>query len=307
MSGGVITSSSFAKALWPGVKAWYGKAYDEYPVEWKNLFDQDTSSRQYEEFVGTSGYGLAVVKNEGSPITYDTERQGFTTRATHITYALGFVVTREAYDDDMYDVVAPRKAQDLAFSMRQTKEVVAANIYNRAFNASFTYGDGVSLINAAHPQVAGGTLSNTLSTASDLSEASLEQAVIDIENFVNDRGLRIQVMPKSLIIPTTLEFEATRILKADGRVATNHNDPNVLKMFGSIPEIVKNHYLTDPDAWFIRTNIPKGKGMLYLERRADAFEVDNDFDTENAKFKATARYSFVAVDTPRCIYGSPGA
>lgn len=305
MSGGVITSSAWAKALWPGVKKFYGKAYDQYPVEWDKLFDKGTSTRAFEEFVGTSGYGLAVVKNEGNPVTYDTERQGFTTRFNHVTYALGFVITRETFDDDLYDIAAPKKSQELAFSMRQTKEIVGANIYNRAFNSSYTYGDGVSLVNSAHPNVAGGTISNTLSVASDLSEAALEQASIDIQNFTNDRGLRIAITPKCLIIPPTLEFEAQRILKSDGRVATTNNDPNVLKMLGTIPEVVKNHYLTDTDAWYIRTSVQDG--MLYLERRADAFEMDNDFDTENAKFKATGRYSFGSIDTARCIYASPGA
>lgn len=304
---GVITTSSWAKALWPGVKGWYGQSYDEYETEWDKLFEKDTSRRAFEEFVGASGFGLAVVKNEGNPIQYDTERQGFTTRFNHVAYALGFVVTREAFEDDLYDVVAPQKAQSLAFSMRQTKEIVGANIYNRAFSGSYTYGDGVSLVNASHPNVFGGTVSNQIATAADLSEAALEQAVIDIQNFTNDRGLRIKIVPQSLIIPTNLMFEAQRILKAEKRVGTENNDPNVLKMMGIIPEVIQNHFLTDTDAWFIRTKMPSKKGMLYLEREGDRFDMDNDFDTENAKFKAYGRYSFGAVDTARCIYASPGA
>lgn len=300
----VITSGSFAKALWPGVNAWYGKAYTEYPVEWDKLFSKYTSSRAYEEDVGTSSFGLAVVKPEGDSISYDSERQGFTSRYSHVVYALGFVVTREAFDDDLYDVVGQRKAQGLAFSMRQTKETVGANVYNRAFNSSYTGGDGVALCSASHPNVAGGTWSNTLATAADLSEAALEQAMIDIAGYTNDRGLLIAARPTDLIIPRQLMFEAHRILKADGRVGTDLNDPNAIKDMGLFQNVVVNHYLTDSDAWFLRTNVPHG--MKYFERRADAFEMDNDFDTENAKFKATARYSFGWTDA-RGIYGSPGA
>ena len=301
---GVITTGNFAKSLWPGVNKWYGKAYNEYPVEWTALFDQNKSSRAWEEDVGTSGLGLAVVKAEGAPVTFDSERQGFTTRYNHVTYALGFVVTREAFDDDLYDIVGQKKAQALAFSMRQTKEIIAANVYNRATTAGYTGGDGVVLLSASHVNVAGGTYSNIIATASDLSEAALEQASIDIQNFTNDRGLRISVVPKCLIIPTNLEFEAMRILKSDGRVGTDNNDMNVIKTLGTIPTVHKNHYLTDTDAWFIRTNVQDG--MKYFERRADSFDMDNDWDTENAKFKATARYSFGWTD-PRGLYGSMGA
>lgn len=301
---GVITTGSFAKSLWPGVNKWYGKSYDEYPVEWTALFEQHKSNRAFEEDVGTSGLGLAVVKSEGSPVTFDSERQGFTTRYQHVTYALGFVVTREAFDDDLYDIVGQKKAQALAFSMRQTKEIIAANVYNRATTSGYTGGDGVVLLSASHVNVAGGTYSNIIATASDLSEAALEQASIDIQNFTNDRGLRIAVVPKCLIIPTNLEFEAMRILKSDGRVGTDNNDMNVIKTLGTIPTVHKNHYLVDTDAWFIRTNVQDG--MKYFERRADSFDMDNDWDTENAKFKATARYSFGWTD-PRGLYGSMGA
>lgn len=300
-----ITTGSFAKALWPGVNAWYGKAYNEYPVEWDKLFDKYTSRRNFEEDVGTSSFGLAVQKAEGAPVSYDTERQGFVTRYTHVVFGLGFVITREIMEDDLYDIVAQRRAQGLAFSMRQTKEIVGANVYNRAFNSSFPGGDGVSLLNSAHPNVAGGTQSNVLAVASDLSEAALEQAVIDIQGFRNDRGLLIAVRPQSLIIHYSNEFDAHRILKANGRTGTDLNDPNALKDMGMFPKgVVVNHFLTDPDAWFIRTNVPNG--MKYFERRADEFTTDNDFDTENAKFKATARYSFGWTDW-RALYGSPGA
>ena len=301
---GIINSSSFAKALWPGVNAWYGKAYGEYPVEYTKLFDTFKSTRQFEEDVGVSSFGLAIAKPEGAAISYDTERQAFISRYNHVVYALGFVITREIMEDDQYDVVGQRKAQGLAFSMRQTKEIIAANVYNRAETAGFVGGDGVTLLSTSHPNFAGGTWSNRLTTAADLSEAALEQAMIDIAGFTNDRGLLISVRPKSLIIARQNIFEAKRLVAPDGRPGVDTNDINALKALGMVPEVVVNHYLTDPDAWFIRTDVPHG--MKHFERRADAFEMDNDFDTENAKFKATARYSFGWTD-PRGIYGSMGA
>lgn len=300
----IINSGSFAKALWPGVNAWYGKSYAEYETEYDKLFDKHTSSKAFEEDVGISSFGLAVNKPEGSAISYDSERQAFITRYQHAVFALGFVITREMMEDDQYDVVGQRKAQGLAFSMRQTKEVIAANVYNRAFTAGYTGGDGVVMVSASHVNLKGGTWSNTISTASDLSEAALEQACIDIAGFTNDAGLLIAVRPESLIIPRQLIFEAKRILGTDGRVGTDNNDLNAIKTLGSIPKIVTNHYLTDTDAWFIRTNVQHG--MKYFERRADQFDMDNDWDTENAKFKATARYSFGWTD-PRGVYGSAGA
>ncbi len=302
----LINSGSFAKALWPGVNAWYGKAYSEYPVEYTKLFDTFTSTRQFEEDVGISGVGLLSTKSEGSGVTFDSERQTFTTRYTHAVLASGFVITREIMEDDQYDVVGQRKAQGLAFAARQTKEIIGANIYNKAFTGTGnpTYGDGKVLIASDHPNFAGGTWANLIGTASDLSEAALEQACIDIAGFTNDRGLLIAVRPQVLVLPRQLMFEAKRILGSEGRVATNNNDINALKSMGMIPDVVVNHFLTDTDAWFIKTDVKNG--MKYFERRADAFDMDNDFDTENAKFKVTGRYSFGATD-PRAIYGSPGA
>jgi hypothetical protein len=300
----VINSGSFAKALWPGVNAWYGRAYDAYPEEYTKLFEKQTSSKAFEEDVGISSFGLAVQKSEGAPISYDSERQGFITRYQHAVYALGFIITREMMEDDQYDVIGKRKAEGLAFSMRQTKEVIGANVYNRAFNSAYTGGDGSSLIASNHANIKGGTWSNQIATASDLSEASLEQACIDIAGFTNDAGLLIAVRPESLVIPRQLIFEAKRILGTDGRVGTDNNDLNAIKTLGSIPQVITNHFLTDTDAWFIRTNVQNG--MKYMERRADAFDMDNDWDTENAKFKATARYSFGWTD-PRALYGSAGA
>jgi len=300
----VITSSSFAKLLWPGLNAIYGKEYNDYATEWDKLFEYNKSDRAYEEDLGLSSFGLASVKAEGAPITYDSERQGFTTRYNHVVYALGFVITREIYEDDQYGKVGAQKAKALARSLRQTKEIIGAGIYNRATTAGYTGGDGVVLLSASHPNVAGGTFSNIIATASDLSEAALEQAVIDIAGFRDDRGLLIAAKPRKLVIPYQQQFEAKRILGAEGRVGTDLNDPNVLKDQGIFSEVVVNHYLTDADAWFILTDVKEG--LKYFERRADQFEMDNDFDTENAKYKATARYSFGWSD-PRGIYGSLGA
>jgi len=300
----VINSGSFAKALWPGVNAWYGKAYGEYPEEYTGLFDKFTSSKAFEEDVGVSSFGLAVQKSEGAPISYDSERQSFISRYQHVVYALGFIITREIMEDDQYDVVGQRKAQGLAYSMRQTKENIAANVYNRAFSGSYLGGDGSSLLSTSHANLKGGTWSNRLATDADLSEAALEQACIDIAGFTNDAGLLIAVRPESLVIPRQLIFEANRILNTTGRVGTDNNDINAIKTMGMIPKIVTNHYLTDTDAWFIRTNVPHG--MKYFERRGDSFDMDNDWDTENAKFKATSRYSFGWTD-PRGLYGTQGA
>jgi len=301
---GVITSSSFAKLLWPGLNSVYGKEYADYPVEWDQLFEKNTSDRAYEEDLGLSSFGLAAVKAEGAPIQYDTERQGFTSRYNHVVYALGFIITREIYEDDLYGKVGAQKAKALARSMRQTKEINGANVYNRAFTAGYVGGDGATLVSASHANVAGGTWSNQIATASDLSEAALEQAVIDIAGFRDDRGLLIAAKPEQLVIPYQQQFEAHRILGANGRVGTDFNDPNAIKDMSLFKDVTVNHYFTDSDAWFIRTNVKDG--LKYFERRGDQFEMDNDFDTENAKFKATARYSFGRSD-PRAIYGSAGA
>lgn len=299
----IITTGSFAKALYPGVANWYGKAYNEYPVEFKELFETFKSKRAWEEDVSVSSFGLALQMSEGAGVTYDSEQQGFMTRYTHVQYGKGFIITRNMVDDDLYGIVGPRKAAGLAFSMRQTKETVAANVYNRAFNPSYTGGDGLELLSTAHVNVAGGTWSNELTTAADISEAALEQACIDIAGFTNDRGLKIKVMPQKIIVPKELDFEVNKILKTEYEVGTANNTVNVVR--SRFPGgVVVNHYLTDTDAWFIRTNAPHG--MKHWERRADDFQTDGDFDTDNAKYKATARYSFGWSD-PRGLFGSPGA
>lgn len=299
----VTNTGSFGKALWPGVNKWYGDAYAEWTTEWTDIFEQHTSRKAWEEDISVSGMGLFMQKTEGGAVSYDSMQQGFLDRYTHAVYALGFIITKEMVEDDLYDVVGKKRATALAMSLRQTKEVIAANILNRAFNSSYTYGDGKELLNNARPNVAGGTWSNIIATAADLSEASLEQACIDIQGYTNDRGLKIAVRPKKLIVPYTLDFEANKILKTEYEVGTNNNTVNVVR--SRFPEGVKlNHYLTDTDAWFMITDVKDG--MKYFERRADAFTQDDDFDTDNAKFKATARFSFGCTDK-RSIYGSAGA
>ena len=302
---GTITTGSFAKALWPGINKWYGLKYNEYSPEWPEIFDKNTSSKAFEEEVGATGYGLAQVKTEGASITYDDMEQGFISRYTHITYALGFIITQEMFDDNLYSEIGLRRAQSLAFSIRQTKEVVAANVLNRAFSSSYTGGDGLELCSELHVNKSGGTWANELDTAADLSDTSLEQACIDIAGFTNDRGLTIKVLPKKLIIPPDLEFEAARILKSIQQPGTANNDINAIRVLGKIPQgYCVNHFLTDADAWFIKTDIPDG--LKLFQRKAMSFSMDNDFDTTNAKFRAMERYSVGASDK-RGIYGSPGA
>lgn len=307
----VITSSSFAKALWPGVNSWYGKSYDEIPVQWTQMFEQFKSSRAYEEDVGITSFGLAQIKPEGQAFAYDSESQAFITRYTPVVYGLGFQVTREIFEDDQYDVVGQRRAQGLAFSMRQTKEVVAGNVYNRAFSNTYSGGDGVSMVNAVHPNFAGGTQSNRSTGDLPLSEASLEQAVIDMRKWTNDRGLRIMVTPQKLIVPVELEFEARRILGTPYRpsatgVTYARNDINVLYADNYFAGgIHSTPYLNvNGTCWFIRTDVKDS--LKCFQRRNMEFGIDNDFDTENAKFKASERYSFGWTDY-RGIYGSNGA
>ena len=305
---GIITTSNFAKDLVPGVKAWFGQKYKEYPIEYLEIFEKGTSMRAFEEEAGVTGFGLAQVKTEGAGVAYDEQEQGFVSRYTHVTYGLGFIITREMYEDGIAVTVALRRANALAFSIRQTKEIIGANVLNRAFTAAYTMGansDGKELCATDHPNKSGGTWRNELAIAADLSEAALEQACIDIAGFTTDRGLKIAIMPQKLIIPTALEFDAMRILESVGQSGTANNDINAIRASKKFPQGIKvNHYLTDSDAWFIATNCPDG--LKYMERRADAFGTENDFDTENAKFKATFRGSFGWSD-PRGIFGSPGA
>jgi hypothetical protein len=299
----VINTGSFSKALWPGVNAWYGKAYNDHKVEYTDIFETHKSRKAWEEDVSVSSFGLAQVRGEGAPVVYDSEQQGFLKRYTHVEYALGFIITKNMVDDDLYDVVGQRKAKALARSMRQTKETVGANVLNRAFTSTYTGGDAKELLATDHPNIAGGTYANELTTPADIAEASLEQACIDLGKLTDDRGLKIAVRPQKIIVPVDLDFEVNKIMKTEYEVGTANNTVNLVR--SRFPAgVAINHWLTDTDAWFIKTDVDNG--MKYFERRGDSFDSDNDFNTDNALFKASARYSFGWSD-PRSMFGSPGA
>ena len=301
---GIITSGNHPKALWPGINKWWGRKYDEHATEYDKIFDIRDSNKSYEETVEVTGFGLAPVKTQGGSVSYDSESQGAISRFINVVYALGYIVTREEIEDNLYEEVSMTRAAALAFSMRQTKETVHANILNRAFNSSYTGGDGKELCATDHPTKSG-TQSNELAVAADLSEASVEDLLIQIMGTTNSKGLKINLMGECLIIPRQLFYEATRILKSVLQNDTANNAVNALKSANALPKgIVMNHYLTDPDAWFIKTNCPEG--MTSFQRRETEFTQDNDFDTENAKAKCTERYVPGWSDF-RGIAGSPGA
>lgn len=301
---GVIMTSNHPKALWPGIHAWWGRQYDEHSVEYTDLFDSNSSAKAYEEDVQIVGFGLVPVKQQGAAVTYDSEIQGPVTRYTHVAYSLGYIVTHEELQDDLYEAVSKTRASALAFAFRQTKERIGANIYNRGFNTSFVGGDGQSLFSTAHPNTSGGTYSNRLPVDADLSEAALEDMIIQIMQATDDRGLLINIMPKSLHVAPQNWFNANRILKSVYQTGTANNDINVIKATNALPMGIKlNHYFTSPQAWFIRTNIKNG--LNYFEREGISFTQDNDFDTMNAKAKGYERYSFGWTD-PRGAYGSNG-
>lgn len=302
---GVIGTGNHPKALWPGVKAWWGKAYDDHQVEYTDLFDTVSSDKAYEEDVQLVGFGLAPIKAQGAAVAYDSEIQGFVTRYTHIAYALGYIVTHEELKDNLYAEVSSTRASSLARGFRQTKERVAAGVYNRAFNSTYKGGDGVELISASHPNTSGGTFSNKLAVDADFSEASLEDLTIQIMKATDDRGLLINLMPKSLHVAPDNWYNANRVLQSVYQPGTANNDINVLKATNALPMGIKvNHYFTDADAFFVRTNVPNG--LKYYERESIMFDQDNDFDTMNAKAKGYERYSFGWTD-PRAVYGTQGA
>lgn len=297
---GTITTGNHPKALWPGMHAFFGAQYKEHPEEYREIFDIEKSSKNYEEDTKLAGFGLAPVKTEGGGVSYDTETQGYTKRYSHTVYGLGYIVTEEEMEDNLYEVVSRKRIKRLAFSMRQTKEIVGANVLNRAFNSSYTGGDGKELCATDHPSLAG-TFQNELTTAADFSEAALEDMLILIGQAKNERGLNIALRAKKLIVPINLMFDAKRVLKSDLQSGTANNDINALK--GMI-DFTVNHYLTDTDAWFVKTDCPEG--MRLFERRALSFQRDNDFDTANAKAKATMRFSVGWTD-PLGMFGTPGA
>ena len=301
-----ISRAQLVKELEPGLNALFGLEYARYENQHTEIFATETSDRAFEEEVMLSGFGSAPVKNEGAAVEFDDAVESFTARYTHETIALAFAITEEAIEDNLYDRLAARYTRALARSMANTKQVKAASVLNNAFSAgSFAGGDGVALCATNHPLVSGGTFSNELATPADLSETSLEQSLIDIQAFVDERGLKVALQGRKLIIPKELQFTAERILKSPLRVGTADNDINALKNMGMIPEGYRiNNFLTDSDAFFIMTDAPNG--LKHFVRAPLRTAIEGDFDTGNTRFKARERYSFGFSD-PRGIFGSPGA
>jgi hypothetical protein len=300
-----ISRAQLLKELLPGLNAVFGLEYKKYGEEHKEIFESETSDRSFEEETKLSGFSAAPVKNEGAAMAYDNAQEAFTARYTHETIAMGFSLTEEAIEDNLYDSLSGRYTKALARAMAYTKQVKAAAILNNAFSGGPTYGDGVVLCSTAHPLVSGGTNSNTPSTPSDLNETSLEAAVIQIAAWTDERGLLIASKPNKLIIPPALQFTATRILETELRVSTADNDINALKNNGSIPGgYAINHYLTDTNAWFLTTDVPNG--LKHFTRTPISTSMDADFDTGNSRYKSRERYSF-GVSDPLGIFGSPGA
>ena len=300
-----ISRSQLLKELLPGLNALFGMEYDRYPEEHKAIFETETSERSFEEETKLSGFGTAPVKGEGAAIAYDNAQEAWTARYNHETIALGFSITEEAIEDNLYDSLSARYTKALARSMANTKQVKAANILNNGFSASFPGGDGKALFATDHPLVSGGTNSNEPTTPADLNETSLEAAIIQIAAWTDERGLLIAAKPRKLIVPPALMFVATRLLETELRTATADNDINALRSMGAIPEgYAVNHYLTDTDAWFLKTDVPNG--LKHFVRSAMATSMDGDFDTGNVRYKARERYSFGFSD-PLGMFGSPGA
>ena len=300
-----ISRSQLVKELEPGLNALFGMEHARYDNEWKEIFATENSDRAFEEEVELSGFGNAKVKDEGESVEFDDAQEAFTSRYTHETIALAFSITEEAVEDNLYDSLSSRYTKALARSMANAKEVKGANVLNRAFNSSFTGGDGLELCSTAHITVAGGTYKNELSTAADLNETSLEQAMIDIAGFIDNRGLKVAIKARKMIIPVNLQFIAERLLKTDLRTGTADNDISAVKSMNVVPEgYTVNHYLSDTDAFFIITDAPNG--LKYFNRAPVKTSMEGDFNTGNVKYKARERYSFGWSD-PRGIFGSPGA
>ena len=299
-----ISRNQLVKELEPGLNALFGLEYNRYENQHEEIFTKETSDRAFEEEVMLSGFANASVKPEGSAVTFDNAQETYTSRYQHETVALAFSITEEAIEDNLYDRLSSRYTKALARSMANTKQVKAANVLNRAFNSSFTGGDGKELCATDHPTIFG-TVRNELSTSADLSETSLEQALIDINAFTDERGLKIAARGVKMIIPSELQFTAERIMNSANRVGTADNDLNAVKSMGMIPQgYVVNNYLTDTDAFFIITDVPNG--LKYFERSPIKTSMEGDFDTGNVRYKARERYSFGFSDF-RGIFGSPGA
>ena len=309
-----ISRAQMLKELLPGLNALFGSEYEKYADEHTLIYDTDSSERSFEEEVKLSGFGAAPVKDEGGGISYDSAQEAFTARYNHETIAMGFAITEEAMEDNLYDSLSARYTKALARAMSYTKQVKAVNPLNNGFTNSYQTGDGVNFFTASgdgvtggdgHPLVSGGKNDNRPSTAADLNETSLEAGIVTIAAFTDERGLLIAARPKRLLVPPATMFTATRLLESDQRVATADNDINAIRSLGAVPEGYSvNHYLTDSDAWFIVTDIPNG--MRHFERTALETSMDDDFDTGNVRYKARERYSF-GVSDPLGMYGSPGA
>jgi hypothetical protein len=301
-----ISRAQLLKELLPGLNALFGMEYARYGEEHKEIYETESSERSFEEETKLSGFSAAPVKNEGSAIAYDNAQETWTARYNHQTIALGFSITEEAIEDNLYDSLSSRYTKALARAMAYTKQVKAASVLNNAFQSSgYNGGDGVSLCNANHPLVSGGTNANTPATQVDLNETSLEAAVIQIAGWTDERGLLIAAKPRKLIVPPNLMFVATRLLETELRVGTTDNDVNAIKTMGSIPEGFRvNHFLTDTNGWFLITDVPNG--MKHFERTPLQNSMDGDFDTGNVRYKARERYSFGWSD-PLGIWGSSGS
>jgi hypothetical protein len=300
-----ISRAQLVKELEPGLNALFGMEYARYEDETREIFETESSDRAFEEEVLITGFGNAPVKREGDGVEFDTAYEGYTARYTHETIALAFALTEEAVEDNLYDRLGARYTKALARSMAHTKQVKGSNVLNNAFSSSYTGGDGLSLVNSAHTLAGGGTFSNRPSTYVDLNETSLEDSLITISTFVDDRNLTLALQGLKLVVPPQLQFIAERLLETPGRVGTADNDINALRNMGMISDgYAVNHFLTDTDAWFILTDCPDG--MKHFERTSLSTNMEGDFDTGNVRFKARERYSF-GWSNPRGIYGSSGA
>lgn len=299
-----ISRAQLLKELLPGLNALFGLEYARYGEEHKEIFETETSERSFEEETKLSGFSAAPVKGEGSAIAYDNAQEVFTARYNHETIALGFSLTEEAIEDNLYDALSARYTKALARAMAYTKQVKAASVINNGFSSSFLGGDGQALFSTAHPLVSGGTNSNTQTTATDLNETALESAVIQIAGWTDERGLLIAAKPKKLFVPPGLMFVATRLLETELRVSTSDNDINALKNNGTIPEgYAVNHFITDANSWYLTTDVPNG--LKHFVRTPMANSMDGDFDTGNVRYKSRERYSFGWSD-PLGVFGSPG-
>jgi hypothetical protein len=300
----VMVSGNFSKALWPGVNKWFDESKNQHKKEYTELFEVRQSRRAWEELVGHSTIGMPVQRGEGSAVTYDAFQQGFVSRFTHVDYALGVVITKNMVADDLYDVVGKARVKLLSRSFNHLPEVLGGNVYNRAFNTSYLGGDGKALIASDHPKISGGTWSNRPSTYADISEAALEQAIIDLGKYTDDRDMKMAVKAQKIIVPVDLDFEVNKIMKTEYEVGTANNTVNLVRSRFPAGVMVSHWIDADTDAWFIKTDADDG--LIHFERSGTSFASENDFDTSNARYKAEWRGSFGWAN-PRALYASQGA